>query len=65
MRNLNYTDRVRDIDISSPVFIAMSEHDKRKWAENRLMEELEKGRKSAEEFGWISEEEADRLIESL
>jgi len=34
-------------------------------AETWLLTELEKGKKSAEEKGWLSEEEADALIDAL
>jgi len=34
-------------------------------AELKLFAELEEGRKSGEEKGWLSEEEADALIDSL
>jgi hypothetical protein len=37
--------------------------EERQWAEMRLFEELEKGRKSAEEHGWLTAEEARAMIE--
>ncbi|MCL2055376.1 MAG: hypothetical protein FWG90_13225 [Oscillospiraceae bacterium] len=49
---------IRDVEPISPIFIEIS-NDKQ-WALNKLMTELEIGRKSGEENGYISEEEVDR-----
>ena len=62
MQNLNYNDAVRDIDISSPIFIAMSEKDKRAWAEKRFFEEIEKADRSVAEHGWLTQEDVEREL---
>jgi hypothetical protein len=54
MQNAN---TVRDID---PAVLPLSDYGSREWAERILMEELEAGIKSAEECGWVSQEEVER-----
>jgi len=47
------------------VTVLDDEKELKKQAARQLMTELEKGRKSAEEKGWLTEEEADVLIDAL
>lgn len=64
----NYGEVLRDVDVGAPVFLTkngrgkyaildMRDYEKGQ-AATRLMSELAKGRKSGEESGWISAEEA-------
>lgn len=71
----NYNEVLRDVSVDSPVFLTkngrgryvivdMAEYEKQA-ATLKLMAELAKAEKSAREKGWLSEEEADRIIQSL
>lgn len=71
----NYNEVLRDVSVGSPVFLTkngrgryvivdMAEYEKQA-ATLKLMAELAKAEKSAREKGWLSEEEADRIIQSL
>ncbi len=63
----NYTEVLRDVDVGAPVFLtkngrgryvilAMEDYE-RLQAERKLAYELEKGRRSGEEEGWLTHEE--------
>lgn len=71
----NYNEVLRDVSVDSPVFLTkngrgryvivdMAEYEKQA-ATLKLMAELAKAEKSIREKGLLSEEEADRIIESL
>ncbi len=71
----NYTEVLRDISVGEPVFLTkngrgkyvildMEEYEKQR-ATLKLLSELSKAEKTAEEKGWLSEEEADAAINSL
>lgn len=71
----NYNEVLRDVSVDSPVFLTkngrgryvivdMVEYEKQA-ATLKLMSELAKAEKSAREKGLLSEEEADRVIQSL
>ena len=71
----NYNDVLSQIAIDSPVFLTkngkgrcaimdIEEYEKNR-ATLKLLSELAKAEKSADELGWLSEEEADKLIDSL
>lgn len=71
----NYNEVLRDVSADSPVFLTkngrgryvivdMAEYEKQA-ATLKLMAELAKAEKSAREKGLLSEEEADRIIQSL
>lgn len=71
----NYNEVLRDVSADSPVFLTkngrgryvivdMAEYEKQA-ATLKLMAELAKGEKSAKEHGWLTEEEADRILQSL
>ena len=70
----NYTEVLRGISVGEPVFLTkngrgkyvildMEEYEQR--ATLKLLSELLKAEKTAEEKGWLSEEEADAAINSL
>ncbi len=63
----NYTEVLRDVDVGAPVFLTrngrgkyaildMADYEKLQ-ASIWLMNELEKGRRSGEEKGWLTEED--------
>lgn len=71
----NYNEVLRDVSVDSPVFLTkngrgryvivdMAEYEKQA-ATLKLMSELAKAEKSAREKGLLSEEEADRVIQSV
>ncbi|MBO6230118.1 MAG: type II toxin-antitoxin system Phd/YefM family antitoxin [Ruminiclostridium sp.] len=71
----NYNDVLSEITVDSPVFLTkngkglyaivdMKEYDKQR-ATIKLLSELAKGEASARKRGWLSEEDADRLIDEL
>ena len=71
----NYNDVLSEITVDSPVFLTkngkglyaivdMKEYDKQR-ATIKLLSELSRAEQSANEQGWLSEEEADRLIDNL
>ncbi|ANU54640.1 type II toxin-antitoxin system prevent-host-death family antitoxin [Acutalibacter muris] len=68
----NYTEVLRDVDVGAPVFLTrngrgkyaildMADYEKLQ-ASIWLMNELEKGRRSGEEKGWLSIEEVERSL---
>ncbi len=68
----NYSEVLRDVAVGEPVFLTkngrgkyaildMRDYEKIR-ATNRLMNELAKGRKSGEEKGWHSLEEAEAIL---
>jgi PHD/YefM family antitoxin component YafN of YafNO toxin-antitoxin module len=72
---ISYHNVLADIAVGSPVFltqngreryviIEMAEYEKNR-AEYKLLSELMKSEKTAEEKGWLTEEEADAAIEAL
>lgn len=71
----NYTEVLRDIAVGEPVFLTkngrgryvivdMEEYEKQR-AALKLLSALANAEKTAEEKGWLSEEEADAAIDSL
>lgn len=71
----NYTEVLRDIAVGEPVFLTkngrgrfvildMEEYEKQQ-ATIKLLTELVKSEQTANEQGWLSEEEADASIRSL
>lgn len=71
----NYNDVLNEVAVDSPVFLTkngrgryvildITEYDKRR-ATIELLSELAKGEQSAREQGWLTEEEAERIINSL
>ncbi len=71
----NYTDVLRDIAVGEPVFLTkngrgryvivdMEEYEKQR-AALKLLSALAKAERTAEEKGWLSEEDADAAIDSL
>ena len=71
----NYTEVLRDIAVGEPVFLTkngrgryvivdMEEYEKQR-AALKLLSELSKAEKTAEEKGWLSEEDPDAAIDSL
>lgn len=71
----NYTEVLRDIAVGEPVFLTkngrgryvivdMEEYEHTR-AALKLLSELAKAEKTAEEKGWLSEEDADAAIDSL
>lgn len=71
----NYTEVLRDIAVGEPVFLTkngrgryvivdMEEYEKQR-AALKLLSALAKAEKTAEEKGWLSEEDADAAIDSL
>ena len=71
----NYTEVLRDIAVGEPVFLTkngrgrfvildMEEYEKQQ-ATIKLLTELAKSEQTANEQGWLSEEEADAAIRSL
>jgi len=71
----NYTEVLRDIAVGEPVFLTkngrgryvivdMEEYEKQR-AALKLISALAKAEKTAEERGWLSEEDADAAIDSL
>ncbi len=68
MQNLSYTPApVRDIDISAPVFHSVPKNGSspktdRLLAEKWLLETLDNSRKTAEEKGWLTQEDVERKL---
>lgn len=71
----NYTEVLRDISVGEPVFLTkngrgrfvildIDEYEKQQ-ATLKLLAELAKGEQTADEKGWLSEEEADSAIAEL
>lgn len=71
----NYTEVLRDIAVGEPVFLTkngrgryvivdMEDYENQR-AALKLLSELADAEKTAEEKGWLSEEEADAAIDSL
>lgn len=71
----NYTEVLRDIAVGEPVFLTkngrgryvivdMEDYENQR-AALKLLSELANAEKTAEEKGWLSEEEADAAIDSL
>ena len=71
----NYTEVLRDIAVGEPVFLTtngrgryvivdMEEYENQR-AALKLLSALAKAEKTAEEKGWLSEEDADAAIDSL
>lgn len=71
----NYTEVLRDIAVGEPVFLTkngrgryvivdMEEYENQR-AALKLLSALAKAEKTAEEKGWLSEEDADAAINSL
>lgn len=71
----NYTEVLRDITVGEPVFLTkngrgryvivdMEEYENQR-AALKLLSALAKAEKTAEEKGWLSEEDADAAIDSL
>ena len=71
----NYTEVLRDIAVGEPVFLTkngrgryvivdMEEYEKQR-AALKLLSALANAEKTAEEKGWLSEEDADAAIGSL
>lgn len=71
----NYNEVLHDISVGTPVFLTkngrgryviidIDEYEKQQ-ATIKLMAELAKGEQAAKEQGWLSENEADALIDSL
>ncbi len=71
----NYTEILRDIAVGEPVFLTkngrgryvivdMEDYENQR-AALKLLSELANAEKTAEEKGWLSEEEADAAIDSL
>ncbi|MGN0581631.1 MAG: type II toxin-antitoxin system prevent-host-death family antitoxin [Oscillospiraceae bacterium] len=71
----NYTEVLRDIAVGEPVFLTkngrgryvivdMEEYENHR-ASLKLLAALVKAEKTAEEKGWLSEEDADAAIDSL
>ncbi len=71
----NYTEVLRDIAVGEPVFLTkngrgryvivdMEEYEKQR-AALKLLSALANAEKTAEEKGWLSEEDADAAIDSL
>ncbi len=71
----NYTEVLRDIAVGQPVFLTkngrgryvivdMEDYENQR-AALKLLSELANAEKTAEEKGWLSEEEADAAIDSL
>lgn len=71
----NYTEVLRDIAVGEPVFLTkngrgryvivdMEEYENQR-AALKLLSELSNAEKTAEEKGWLSEEDADAAIDSL
>jgi hypothetical protein len=54
MENVN---TVMDVE---PAIVKASDYGSREWAERRFFEDIERTRKSAEEYGWISQEGVER-----
>ena len=71
----NYTEVLRDISVGEPVFLTKNgrgryvivdiEEYEKQHAALKLLSELSKAEKTAEEKGWLSEEDADAAIDSL
>ena len=67
----NYTEVLRGISVGEPVFLTKNGRgkyvilDMEEYATLKLLSELSKAEKTAEEKGWLSEEEADAAINSL
>lgn len=68
----NYGEVLREVDVDSPVFLTRNgrgryvlldirDYDKQQ-ALRQLMAELEKGRRSGEEKGWISVDQAEKAL---
>ena len=71
----NYNDVLNEVAFDSPVFLTkngrgryvildITEYDKRR-ATIELLSELARGEQSAREHGWLTEEEAERIINSM
>lgn len=71
----NYTEVLRDIAVGEPVFLTkngrgryvivdMEDYENQR-AALKLLSALSKAEKTAEEKGWLSEEDADAAIDSL
>lgn len=71
----NYTEVLRDIAVGEPVFLTkngrgryvivdMEDYENQR-AALKLLSELSRAEKTAEEKGWLSEEDADAAIDSL
>lgn len=71
----NYTEVLRDIAVGEPVFLTkngrgryvivdMEDYENQR-AALKLLSELANAEKTAEEKGWLSEEEVDAAIDSL
>ena len=71
----NYNEVLREISVDEPVFLTkngrgryvivdMEEYEKQR-AALKLLSELSKAEKTAEEKGWLSEEDVDVAIDSL
>ena len=71
----NYTEVLRDIAVGEPVFLTkngrgryvivdMEEYENQR-AALKLLSALAKAEKTAEEKGWLSEADADAVIDSL
>lgn len=66
----NYTDVLRDVTVGSPVFLTKNGHGRfalvdiqdyeRMLAQLTLVNELNKGKKSGEEQGWLSSDDVRR-----
>ena len=71
----NYNEVLREISVDSPVFLTKNgrgryaivdiEEYERQRAELSLLSELAKGESSARKNGWLSEDEADKLVSEL
>ena len=71
----NYNEVLREISVDSPVFLTKNgrgryaivdiEEYERQRAELALLSELAKGESSARKNGWLSEDEADKLVSEL
>ena len=71
----NYNEVLHDISVGNPVFLTkngrgkyvildIEEYEKQQ-AVTQLLNELSKGEQSAKEKGWLSEEDADSIIDTL
>jgi hypothetical protein len=59
MRDTN-NNTVQGVEEALPVYRTFSSQNKRALAEKKLLEDLEMGKKSAAEYGWVSQEEVER-----
>ena len=68
----NYSEVLRDVDVGAPVFLTKNGRGRyaivdirdyeREQATRRLMKELEEGRRSGEEEGWLTLEEVEEYL---